>query len=462
MLLRLLVVSLLAAVVFGQSVPNPAFQDTAVIPSFHRKNPEIVYFKTFYKELIDERHLLLAVRGGAPIPGWTTQPDHLIWEQGDLLGIFLMDATNAGLVWEIAMIPGPHGEVTGQIVRADAESVVISMTGNYGMPLPWLKLFFSVATKQETGRKSYTPPAVGAITAKEGNSLFVAQSEDHPLVYRLTGDEVEVKDVTGVDLEGELDPGELGRLGMGRRVTGALSSSVASAISPFGPGDACRCDDCPFDDVGRWRLDCTRRLAGSVVDTIAETESNKTTKYRLPSTSFEELAAARPDRVKSGYGRDAANRLDEIGPHQLVGDRLWFAKLFYDGEGLTGVGGLGYFDLIEKRFTMFAPPEIVDWSASAILVQDDAVWVGLVRHPEGALYSGGLLRFDRATEGAEVFPIPDTILELKARESGILAGTSNGLYSVRPERTVHISIEPDVKGEWKPFTTVIASRNIQP
>ena len=460
MLLRLMVVSLLATVVFGQSVPNPAFQDPAVIPSFHRRNPEIVYFKTFYKELIDERHLLLAVRGGAPIPGWTTRPDHLIWEQGDLLGIFLMDATNADLVWEIAMIPGPHGEVTGQIVRADAGSVVISRAGNYGMPLPWLKLFFSVVAKQETGRQSYTPPAVGAITAREGNSLFVAQSEHHPLVYRLTGEEV--KDVTGVDLEGELDPSELGRIGMGRRVSGALSSSVASAISPFGPGDVCSCDDCPFDDVGRWRLDCTRRLAGSVVDTIAETESNKTTKYRLPSTSFEVLAAARPERVKSGYGRDAANRLDEIGPHQLVGDRLWFAKLFYDGEGLTGVGGLGYFDLNQKQFTMFAPPEIVDWSASAILVRDDAVWVGLVRHPEGATYSGGLLRFDRATERAELFPIPYTILELKSSESGTLAGTTNGLYIVRPGRTVHLSIEPDVKGQWKAFTTVLPSRAIQP
>jgi len=31
---------------------------------------------------------------------------------------------------------------------------------------------------------------------------------------------------------------------------------------------------------------------------------------------------------------------ERVGAHQVVGDRIWFGKAFYDGEGTTGVGGL--------------------------------------------------------------------------------------------------------------------------
>lgn len=461
MLFRLWVVSSIATIAFAQSFPNPAFQETAVIPSFHRRNREIVNFKTVFKKPIDEEHLLLVVRGGAPLPGWNAQPEELFWNESDFLGIFLMEAGDSDLVWELAIMPGPEYGGLASIARADSDSIVFQMTHtDYRLPRPWLKVFFDAAAKRSTGQKWYTPPAVSAIAAAGEESYFVAQSETGPLVFLLSGDSAQL--VEGERLERALVRAQAEESTFGSLANGEFAATVPSVLSPFGPGDGCRCDECPVDEKGRWHLGCTRRLAGSVVDTVVETGENKKARYRLSSTSFEEFAAARPERVKQGYGRDAASLVEQIGPYQLDGDRLWFAKLFYDGEGLTGVGGLGYFDLSEKRFTLFAPPEIAGWSASAILVEEEAVWVGLVGHPEGATYSGDLLRFDRAGERAEVFPIPDTILELKSSESGILAGTSNGLYIVRPEGTLRISIEPDAKGHWQALRTEMPGRKVRP
>src|SRR5262249_30141629 len=101
----------------------------------------------------------------------------------------------------------------------------------------------------------------------------------------------------------------------------------------------------------------------------------------LPQSSYDEFARARPARVKDGYGREST--IDErVGAYQTIGDRIWFGKAFYDGEGTTGVGGIGSFDTGSNRFTIFSVPEMYSWSVSALLVEADAVWAGLVRYPE--------------------------------------------------------------------------------
>ena len=47
----------------AQLTPNPEFRETGVIPAFHRRNPNIVHFQTFYRKDLDGRHTLLLVRG---------------------------------------------------------------------------------------------------------------------------------------------------------------------------------------------------------------------------------------------------------------------------------------------------------------------------------------------------------------------------------------------------------------
>ena len=122
------------------------------------------------------------------------------------------------------------------------------------------------------------------------------------------------------------------------------------------------------------------------------------------------------------------------GPIHVVGDRLWFGKTFYDGEGATGIGGVGYFDTTTSKYTFLTVPEIVGWSVSAILVEGKDLWIGLVRHPEGADYSGGVLRHDLQTGTTTKYDVKDVILSIKRWNNSTYMATQNGLLVLKGEQ----------------------------
>ena len=80
-----------------------------------------------------------------------------------------------------------------------------------------------------------------------------------------------------------------------------------------------------------------------------------------------------------------------IGPNHEAGERLWFGRTFYNGEGSSGVGGFGYFDTGSRRFQMFTSPAIRPWSTSAIHVARDSVWLALEARGEYWNSPGGVL-----------------------------------------------------------------------
>lgn len=56
-----------------------------------------------------------------------------------------------------------------------------------------------------------------------------------------------------------------------------------------------------------------------------------------------------------------------FGPYAIEGRRIWFGKIFYDGEEIVAVGAVGFFDLEKRAYTLFSPPAIADRSISAIV-----------------------------------------------------------------------------------------------
>src|SRR5207247_8520451 len=114
--------------------------------------------------------------------------------------------------------------------------------------------------------------------------------------------------------------------------------------------------------------------------------------------------------------------------YEGVDGRVWLGKRFYDGEGSTGVGALGYFDIAQQKFVFLDIPEIVDWSVSAILVERQTVWAGLQNNPEGASRSGGLLRHDLNTSSTHIYPIEDLVQQIHPPVHGCLIGTTNAIY----------------------------------
>jgi hypothetical protein len=166
-------------------------------------------------------------------------------------------------------------------------------------------------------------------------------------------------------------------------------------------------------------------------------------------TTYDQFAAARPQRVKNGYRRGGTEIVESVGPWQREGERIWFGKTFYDGEGETGVGGFGYFDQAAKKLRLFAPPEIADWSVSALDVTADAVWLGLVNNGEYGGSSGGLLRYDRQSGAIHRFPLPDIAFGLDHVGGKILAATEFGFAIVAGDQVTRYFVDQTVGGGWR-------------
>ncbi|HTS49822.1 MAG TPA: hypothetical protein VMH05_17860 [Bryobacteraceae bacterium] len=137
----------------------------------------------------------------------------------------------------------------------------------------------------------------------------------------------------------------------------------------------------------------------------------------------------------------------DIGPFVQNGDKLWFATTFYDGEGVSGIGAIGTFDLATRKYQMRYLPEIAPWSGSAILLDGDDLWIGLKHRPEGADIGGGLLRYNVRTGAVKTFAIPDVIYTIDRAGDALYCGTSHGLYMLRGDRITQLRFEPDESGQ---------------
>jgi hypothetical protein len=137
----------------------------------------------------------------------------------------------------------------------------------------------------------------------------------------------------------------------------------------------------------------------------------------------------------------------DIGPYVLSEARIWFASTFYDGEGTSGLGAIGAFDIPARKYQMRYPPEIAGWSGSAILLDSHDLWIGLKRRPEGADLGGGLLRYNTKTGSVGRYAFADVIYTIDRVRDTLYCGTSHGLYMVRDDKLTQLRFEPDGKGK---------------
>ena len=137
----------------------------------------------------------------------------------------------------------------------------------------------------------------------------------------------------------------------------------------------------------------------------------------------------------------------DIGPFVQSGDTIWFATTFYDGEGVSGIGAIGSFDIAARKYQMRYLPQIAPWSGSAMMLDGDDLWIGLKRRPEGADISGGLLRYNIQTGAVKRYASPDVVFTIDRLGDAIYCGSSHGLYMIRGGQVAQFRIEPDETGQ---------------
>jgi hypothetical protein len=169
--------------------------------------------------------------------------------------------------------------------------------------------------------------------------------------------------------------------------------------------------------------------------------SNRTKFYPLPQSTVAEFLRLRSSDpfVKQSTPVTPSNyrREEVMGAYQLEGDKIWFGKSFYDGEGCRGVGAFGYFDTSTRSYTLFSPPEVVSYEVSAILVQPDTVWLGLDEFIEDiSTFPGGLVRWDRATQKAQRYPLEFVIQNIQIEGDSLRLKARDG-YALFHDGEVH-------------------------
>lgn len=166
---------------------------------------------------------------------------------------------------------------------------------------------------------------------------------------------------------------------------------------------------------------------------------------KLPQTTQREYGAAKP-RTQRWNPKITFELREEIGPWQRAGRQIWFGKSFYDGEGHSGLGGFGYYDLDTRRYTLFSPREIHDWSATAILVEEDAVWLGLAHMGEWGPSPGGLLRWDRRKQEAVASDLPSLIGHIERKGEELFLANQHGLAVLSQGKIQQYFVDMDLRG----------------
>lgn len=385
MSLAVIALSLWAAFLQAASPP-----DSAVFGAFKQEDTGLAHFALLQRTgVTEDRELVIAI--GSPKALSLHQASGTWWSEERKIGLFLQEKAHSERVYSLGMKSG-FPDCAARIERVTVTDSVISCQGEKSWRYPNQKWVYDARAKSLLRQFSYAAFAMYRGFPNADGAVFVGSDRQR---------------LVAVEYRTDREP-----------AFRVLSEATAR----------------PWTDRVHVLVGTEGIQARRVIDIEADKTPLPAAIPALPRTTYDQFAAARPRRVKDGYVRGATDIHDSIGPWQQEEGRIWFGKSFYDGEGSTGVGGFGYFARNEGRLNMFEPPEIADWSVSAIDVGPDAVWMALVRNGEYGGSSGGLLRYDRQTGAVRRFGLPDIGVRLIGAGGKIVAATDFGLAVVEGDQ----------------------------
>lgn len=341
------------------------------------------------------------------------------WSTRERLGVLMQDRADPASVFTLVAEPGPNDDcLAARIEHLTARELVVSCLGKWPT-FDYRKFVYDIPSRRLVSHFSYSPFATARILPGSRGPRF-AMADNHRLLLVDLDDAGVPRVVPEAEARAALARIPMDSLSYGNE-TLRRPSAVPDLIVQFGPG-------------GRFQLARAKSTLGFEEVVIAEGQGSDRKTYPLPRTDIATWQRARPGDVKSYLRPEMAEFDEQLGPHQLEGNRLWFGKTFYNAEGATGVGGFGYFDAAAAAFRLYSPPELYEWSVSAILVEPASVWLALYHRGEYGDSPGGLLRWDRKTSQVERFAV-ESIVTVFARSGDTLyLGAADGIVMLQGGR----------------------------
>lgn len=159
-------------------------------------------------------------------------------------------------------------------------------------------------------------------------------------------------------------------------------------------------------------------------------------KYPIPQ-SIPENAKAIADLRDQGLPERDQEIGERVGALVREGDGYWFGKVFYDAEGATGTGDIGFLS-DAGQYTMLGLRELRRWSVSALMIERGAIWAGMYHWGERNRTGNGLLRYDRVTRREVRYVVPGIVSAIARDGDRVVVATSLGRYALTGGRFTKI------------------------
>jgi hypothetical protein len=424
---------LLFIIAGSRMAPAATAPDQAVFNVIRQIDPTLVSDKIIYRnEVAPDLDLVIAIGSTEEWRQDTVSPT-FYWTENRKLGLFLQEKSRPDQVYALALAPGTF-DCKARIERATSMDIVISCMGEKGSPGMNQKFVYDVRAKALVRHFAYQPFAMMRVLNDSGRTVFVGIDGARLVAVEFRpGESPEFR----ILAEREAAPW-LARVGTVWGTEGMEQRQVLYLVPEnpvpirFGGTDAFTFTRGYMDIHGK-------EYPSSIVDRHGK-------KYPLPQSPYDDFAKARPGRVKDGYVREGTTVEENIGAVQVEGNKLWFGKVFYDGEGMSGVGGFGYFDATDHQYHLFALTDVADLSISPIRVEPDIVWMGVSHSGEWGSSSGGVLRYDRTTHDVRKYDLPDDVNGFVTSGNRLLAYTTSGIAIIEDDQTTRYFVDRTTDG----------------
>jgi len=407
---------------------EPIVADGLVIAALRRAAPELPNAVIVRRMPVDDGLDLVLAVASRQAQGFDSHGRHG-WALQDRLGLFLQSRADPDRVYRLAIEAGPNDDCSTRIERMTAQELVLSCVGEKWSTYDNRKFVYDIRTKAVVSYFSYPPYWTAQALHDRGGTHFV-MADNQRLAL--------------VDIDGRTGALRVASAAKAGRALSQIPMEKSSAGDPVPPRDPVT----GFGPGQRFRLSKEKNKYGSEYTLIVEGTGPNQKPYPLAQSDLRTWQQARPDDAKAFMRPDQAEMNEEIGPHQLEGGLLWFGKTFYNSEGLTGVGGFGYFDAATAAYRLYSPPEIQRWSVSAILVEADCIWLALYRRGEYGNSSGGLLRWDRETNRVRSFPVREIVTSIVRAGEFVYLGATDGIVVLHGDRIASYFVDRTASGRY--------------
>ena len=370
-------------------------------------------------------------------------------------GIFVVYGGSNQIYIALEANPAPRCCVP-RIKRATEESVYIEWFGDYGSYGGTSKYTYNLRKRHAPQRYTYRRFSVQ--TAQAGKSeltfagAYTASSEIES--DRWPGEIKLVRRLATRKWYARKLPAEL-PLKQEPAPTPAVPDDVPNALSMLANGNRPESERIVRAKDGLWLYVAPVELSGvgrgqSGVYVVRSRGKAQFYPVPVPAIALYDRLRRNTGAVAFTPGPSPGGLVNGIGPFAFDGEKLWFANRFYDGEGTSGVGAVGSFDPVTRKYEMRYLPEIAPWSSSVLALHRDSVWIGLMRQPEGDAFGGGVLQFDKQTGSSRVYPIHDLVTAIIERAGELYFAATEGVYIWSGKQELsQVRVEPGPAGPYQ-------------